>query len=59
MDAEPVEFELDDFEEMPVKALDQRDHLKIAVRHMSLFGFCHIGLLWLMYGAFNSSLVKI
>src|SRR6266699_2645608 len=48
VDAEPVEFELDDFEEMSVKPLDQRDHLKIAARHISLG--------WLRYDAqFNSS----
>src|SRR5438105_4210358 len=52
VDAEPVEFELDDFEEMPVKALDQRDHLKIAVRHMG-------PRLAKMTRCFNSSSLKL
>ena len=43
VDAEPVELELDDFEEMPVKPLDQRDRLKVTVRHTSL--------VWPRYGA--------
>jgi hypothetical protein len=59
VNAKPFEFQLHDFEEMPVEPLDQRDRLKVTVRHMSFFGFYHIGLLWLKYGAFDSSLVKI
>src|SRR6266566_7258365 len=52
VDAEPVELELDDFEEMPVKSLDQRNRLKITVRHVDL------GLAVLRYRAFNSSSLK-
>jgi hypothetical protein len=35
--AEPVQFELDDFENLSVEALDQRDYLQIAVAHV----ICH------------------
>jgi hypothetical protein len=33
VDAEPVEFELDEFEQPPMKPLDQRDNLKVTIRH--------------------------
>ena len=32
----PVQLELYDFEELPVKALDERNHLKISVYHTSI-----------------------
>jgi hypothetical protein len=35
MNAEPVELKLHDFEKMSVKSLDERDHLKIAIVHLS------------------------
>jgi hypothetical protein len=33
---EPVELQLHHFEKVPVKPLDQRDHLEIPIRHNSL-----------------------
>jgi hypothetical protein len=35
-DAEPVEFELNDFEELPVKSFDQRDRLEVTIHHTRL-----------------------